>query len=70
MVHTFHGEPCPYQGAGEGGSLSDVIVIMRIMCVLMVKSLCQVVMGQVPVLECMLSGVHGRPRLCLVTPCV
>jgi hypothetical protein len=29
---------------------------MTIMCVLMVKSLCQAVMGWVPVLECLLPG--------------
>jgi hypothetical protein len=39
------------------GTLSDVRVIMTIMRVLIVKSLCQVVMGWIPVLECLLPGV-------------
>jgi hypothetical protein len=47
------------------GSLSDVRVIMGIMRVLIVKSLCQVVMGQVPVLKSMLSGARGHLRLCV-----
>jgi hypothetical protein len=47
-----------------GGSLSDVGVIMMIMHVLMVKSLCQAVMGRVPVLKCLMSGVRGRLWLC------
>jgi hypothetical protein len=45
------GKPAPIRG-----NLSDVRVIMR---VLMVKSLCQAAMGQVPVVECLLPGTRG-----------
>jgi hypothetical protein len=41
-------------------SLSDVRVIMEIMRVLMEELLCQVVTGQAPVLECLLSSSRGR----------
>jgi hypothetical protein len=44
---------------GGGGDLSDVRVIMMIMHVLVEELLCQVVMGQIPVLECLLSGASG-----------
>jgi hypothetical protein len=40
-------------------SLSDARVTIVIMCVLMLKLLYQTVMGQVPVLECLLSRVQG-----------
>jgi hypothetical protein len=46
-----------------GVSLSDVRVIMMIMRVLMVKLLCQVVMGWVPVLECLLPDTRGCQRI-------
>jgi hypothetical protein len=46
----FYGEPRPYQV-----SLSDVKVILAIMRILMVELLCQMVMRQILVLECMLS---------------
>jgi hypothetical protein len=42
-----------------GGSLSDVRVIMMIMCVLMVKSLCQAMMVWAPVLMWLLAGMCG-----------
>jgi hypothetical protein len=48
-----------------GASLSDVKVIMTIMHILIVKLLCQMVMGWIPVLECPLPGTHGRLGLCL-----
>jgi hypothetical protein len=44
---------------GGGGDLSDVRVIMMIMHVLVEELLCQVVMGQILVLECLLSGASG-----------
>jgi hypothetical protein len=40
-------------------NLSDVRVIMVIMRVLVEELLCQTVMGCIPVLECLLPGVHG-----------
>jgi hypothetical protein len=43
--------------------LSDVRVIMTIMHVLVVKPLCQVGMGRILVLECMLPGTRGPQRL-------
>jgi hypothetical protein len=55
------GEACPYRV-----SSSDIRVIITIMRVFMVKLLCQVVTGQVPVLECLLLGTRGRQWLCLV----
>jgi hypothetical protein len=51
---TSYGEPCPRQA-----SLSDVRVIMTFMHVLKVESLCQAAMGQIPALECLLSGARG-----------
>jgi hypothetical protein len=42
-----------------GASLSDVKVIMTIMHILIVKLLCQMVMGWIPVLECPLPGTPG-----------
>jgi hypothetical protein len=42
-----------------GASLSDVRAIMVIMCVLVVELLCQMMMGRVPVLECLLPDAHG-----------
>jgi hypothetical protein len=50
------------------GSLSEVKVIMRIMRVLIVKSICQAAMGRVPILECLLQGARGRPWLRPVMP--
>jgi hypothetical protein len=41
-------------------NLSNVRVIIVIMCVLMEELLCQTVMEWIPVLECPLSGVCGR----------
>jgi hypothetical protein len=49
-------------------NLSDVRVIIVIMHVPMVELLCQVSMGQIPVLECLLSSVHGCLSPCLVVP--
>jgi hypothetical protein len=46
-----------------GQSLFNVIVIMMTMCVLMVKSLCQVVMGCTLALECQLLDVRGCQKL-------
>jgi hypothetical protein len=51
-------------------SLSNVSVSMSIMRVLVVELLCQVVMGQIPVLECLLLGTRGRMLLCLVLPSI
>jgi hypothetical protein len=45
-------------------SLSDVRVIMAIMCVLVEELLCQAVTMWFLVLECMLSLAHGRLCLC------
>jgi hypothetical protein len=39
--------------------LSDVSVIMVIIRVTMVELLCQTVMGWIPALDYLLSGVHG-----------
>jgi hypothetical protein len=50
------GKPTPI---GGGGSLPDIRMIMTIMRILMVKSLCQAVMGRVPILECMLPDKRG-----------
>jgi hypothetical protein len=49
-----------------GASLSDVKVIMAIMCVLMVELLCQAVTRWILVLECLFPGLHVRLQLCLV----
>jgi hypothetical protein len=57
----FMGRPAFFEG-----SLSDVRMIMAIWHVPMVELICQVVMGLVPVLECLLSGTRGRLGLCLV----
>jgi hypothetical protein len=57
----LYGEPRSYRA-----SLSDVRVIIAVMCVLMVEMLCQVVMEQIPVLECLLPGTRGRMWSCLV----
>jgi hypothetical protein len=46
--------------AFTGVNLSDVRVIITIMCVLVEKLLCQIVMGRIPILECLLSGVCGH----------
>jgi hypothetical protein len=62
------GNPTHIRMGGRG--LSDVRVIMTIMHVVMVKSLCQVVMERVPVLECMLLGTRGHPRLRPIMPSV
>jgi hypothetical protein len=45
-----------------------VRVIMVIMCVSLIESLCQTAMGQIAVLEYMLSGVHGLLRPSLIVP--
>jgi hypothetical protein len=50
------GNPTPI-----GESLSDVRVIMMIMRVLMVKSLCQMAMGRVPILKCLLLSACVHP---------
>jgi hypothetical protein len=47
--------------------LSNVRVIMAIMCVLMMELLCQAVMGHISVLKYLLSGARGR--LCHVLSC-
>jgi hypothetical protein len=54
MDQTFHGETHPYRG-----ELSDVRVITMIMRVPVVKSLCQMVMRWVHVLECLLPSMCG-----------
>jgi hypothetical protein len=54
-------EPCPYRA-----SLSDVKVIITFMHVLVVESLCQVTMGWIPSLECLLSDACESQWLCLV----
>jgi hypothetical protein len=33
---------------------------MVIMCILVEELLCQVTMGRIPVLDCLLSGARGR----------
>jgi hypothetical protein len=43
---------------------------MSIMCVPVVKLLCQVVMGQIPVLKYLLSGARGCLWLYLVVPSI
>jgi hypothetical protein len=57
----FYGESHPYQV-----SLSDVRVIMIIICVLVVELLCQVVMGRISALECLLPDAHAHLWLHLV----
>jgi hypothetical protein len=49
-----------------GASLSDVKVIMMIMCIFVVKLLCLAVTGWVPLLQCLLHGTHGLQRLRLI----
>jgi hypothetical protein len=44
-------------------NLSDVRIIMTIMFILVDEWLCQTVTGQIPVIECLLSGACGW--LCL-----
>jgi hypothetical protein len=58
---SYMGNPAPI-----GASLSDVSVIMVVMSAFVVKSLCQAVTGQTPLLECLFPGVHGCLWLCLV----
>jgi hypothetical protein len=41
-------------------NLSDVRMIMTIMHVLVEELLCQTMMGQIPVFECLLSGVPSK----------
>jgi hypothetical protein len=49
-------------------SLSDIRVIMMIMCVLVVEFLCKAVMGHVPILEWLFARCTWVPmgRSCLV----
>jgi hypothetical protein len=49
-------------------NLSDVRVIMVIRRVLVEELLCQAVTGQIPVLECLLSGAHGYLWLSPIMP--
>jgi hypothetical protein len=56
MHQTFHGEARTYRG----WSLSDGRVIMAIIHVLVEELICLVVMGHIPVLKCLLSGVRGH----------
>jgi hypothetical protein len=48
--------------------LSDVRVIMVIMCVPLVESLCQEAIGWIPTLEYLLPGMHGGMWPCSVMP--
>jgi hypothetical protein len=52
----------------SGVSLSDVRVTTVIMHVLVVELLCQTVIGRVPLLDCLLPGVHWCLWLYLVLP--
>jgi hypothetical protein len=61
MDRTSCGEPRPHQA-----SLSSVRIIMVFMCVLVVESLCQVAMGQFPILECLVPCLCGSQCLCHV----
>jgi hypothetical protein len=47
-------------------NLSDVRVIMMIMCVSVVELLCQVATRQITVLKYLLSGAHGCLWPCLI----
>jgi hypothetical protein len=49
-----------------GVSLSNVRVIMAFMCVLVVESLCQAMMGWIPALDWLLLGASGSQWLRLV----
>jgi hypothetical protein len=49
--------------AFTGPSLSDITLMMVIMCVLVVELLCQAVTGWVTVLEFLLQGACGYYRL-------
>jgi hypothetical protein len=49
-------------------NLSNINVIMATICVLVEELPCHAVMGHILVLECLLSGTRGRPRLRLVLP--
>jgi hypothetical protein len=49
-------------------SLSDVRVIMVIMCVLVEDLICQVVTGRISVLKYLMSGARGRQWPCPVVP--
>jgi hypothetical protein len=60
-MRIFCGEPHPYRV-----SLSDVKVIVAFMCVLVGESLYQVLMGQIPALECLLPAACGSQWLHLV----
>jgi hypothetical protein len=49
-------------------SLSDLRVIMMIMCVFVEELLCQAVMGQILVLKYLLSGMRGHLWPCPIVP--
>jgi hypothetical protein len=49
-------------------SLSDLRVIMMIMCVFVEELLCQAVMGQILVLKYLLSGMRGHLWPCPIMP--
>jgi hypothetical protein len=50
------------------GSLSNIKVIMTVMHVFVKELLCQTMMKHILVLECLLSGVHGRLRIHRLMP--
>jgi hypothetical protein len=47
-------------------NLSDIRLIMTIMHIPVEELLCQTMTGRIPVLKCLLSGVHGHLWLCPV----
>jgi hypothetical protein len=49
-------------------NLSDVRVMMAIMCVPVVVLLCQAMMGWIPVLKYLLLGAHGHLWLRSIVP--
>jgi hypothetical protein len=49
-------------------SLSDVRVIMEIMCAPVVELLCQAAIGWISVLKYLLPGAHGRMWPCPLMP--
>jgi hypothetical protein len=53
------GQPCPYRV-----SLSDVRVVIAIMCAFVVKLMCQAAMRRIPALKCLPPGACGCLWLC------
>jgi hypothetical protein len=65
MDWILYGEPRPYQAC-----LSEVRVMMAIICVFVVKLLCQAVTGWILVLDCLLPGACGCAWALVVMPCL